>query len=155
VTLSDANSDDLVVDTISVWDKHVAHRNLQIAGFQVGGQSKIKSGNRKDREMIIELNNPYDAPDYFDLEIDRGTLPRRATVDVVLPNAGSSHPDPHRVLIPARSRVRANVSLVLPNSVKPGDAFRFSVIQRRKRLIMGGSTYEVRVPPAVIRIGGK
>jgi hypothetical protein len=153
VTLSDANPDDLVVDTISVWDKHVAHRNLQIAGFQVGGQSKMKSGNRRGSEMTIELNNPYDAPDYFDVEIDRGTLPRQATVDVLVPNAGSSHPDPHRVLIPARTRVKANVSLVIPNSVKPGDAFRFSVIQRRKRLIVGGITYEVRVPLKAIRIG--
>jgi hypothetical protein len=34
VTRSDANPDDLVVDTVSVWDKHVAHRNLQIVGFQ-------------------------------------------------------------------------------------------------------------------------
>lgn len=154
VTLSDANPDDLVVDTISVWDKHVAHRNLQIAGFQFGGQSKSKSGDRQS-DITIELNNPYDAPDYFDVGIDRGTLPKRATVDVLLPNAGSTHPDPRRVLIPARSRVRAHVSLVLPNTVRPGDAFRFSVIQRRKGRIMGGSTYEVRVPPAVIRIGDK
>jgi len=101
------------------------------------------------------LNNPYDAPDYFDVEIDRGTLPKRATVDVLLPNAGSIHPDHRRVLIPVRSRVRASVSLVLPNTVKPGDAFRFSVIQRLKGRILGGSTYEVRVPPAVTRIGGE
>ena len=155
VTLSDANPDDLVVDTISLWDKHVAHRNLQIVGFQIGGQSKSKSGSRAGDEITIELNNPYDSPDYFDVEIDRGTLPKRAMVDVLLPTAGSTHPDPRRVLIPARSRVRANVSLVLPNTVKPGDEFRFSVIQRRKGRIMGGSTYEVRVPPAVIRIGSE
>jgi len=33
VTRSDANPDDLVVDTVSVWDKHVAHRNLQVHWF--------------------------------------------------------------------------------------------------------------------------
>jgi hypothetical protein len=151
VTRSDANPDDLVVDTVSLWDKHVAHRNIEITRVEIA--ANIKSGKREGSEITIELNNPYDSPDYFDVEIDRGTLPKRATVDVLLPNAGSTHPDPRRVLIRARSRVRANVSLVLPNTVKPGDAFRFSVIQRRKGRIMGGSTYEVRVPPAVIRIG--
>jgi hypothetical protein len=114
-----------------------------------------KRGDRQGADITIELNNPYDAPDYFDVEIDRGTLPKRATVDVLLPNAGSTHPDPHRVLIPARSRVRANISLVLPNTLSPGDTFRFSVIQLRKGRIVGGSTYEVRVPRAVIRIGGE
>jgi hypothetical protein len=151
VTRSDANPDDLVVDTVSLWDKHVAHRNIEITRVEIA--ANIKSGKREGSEITIELNNPYDSPDYFDVEIDRGTLPKRATVDVLLPNAGSTHPDPRRVLIRGRSRVRANVSLVLPNTVKPGDAFRFSVIQRRKGRIMGGSTYEVRVPPAVIRIG--
>ena len=159
VTLSDANPDDLVVDTISLWDKHVAHRNLQVPIFQffreVPARGASKRGDRQGGEITIQLNNPYDAPDYFNVEIDRGTLPKRATVDVLIPNAGSTHPDPRRVLIPARSRVRANVSLVLPNTVSPGDKFRFSVIQLRKGRIMGGSTYEVRVPPAVIRIGGK
>ena len=104
-------------------------------------------------EIVIELHNPHDSPDFFDIEIDRGTLPKGATVDLLLPDAGAPHPDLHRVLIPANSRVKANVSFALPTSVKPGDAFRFSVIQRRGGRIMGGSTYEVRVAPEVIRIG--
>lgn len=114
----------------------------------------IKHAKRGGRGIAIVLNNPYGYPDYFSVEIDRGTLPKAAKVDVLLPKAGSTHPDSHRVLIPARSRVRASVSLMLPKAVTPGDAFRFSVIQRRKGRIMGGSTYEVRVPPAVIRISG-
>ena len=114
----------------------------------------VKRDKRRGGGIAIELNNPYDFPDYFSVEIDRGTLPKAAKVDVLLPKAGSTHPDPRRVLIPARSRVRARLSLALPSKVTPGDEFRFSVIQRRKNRIMGGSTYEVRVPPAVIRIGG-
>jgi hypothetical protein len=115
--------------------------------------TKRKPG--ESSEIVIELHNPHDSPDYFDIEIDRGTLPRSATVDLLLPKAGSTHPDVHRVLIPAHSRVRANVSLALPTSVKPGDAFRFSVIQRRRGGIVGGSTYEVRLPPELIRIGSE
>jgi len=114
----------------------------------------VKRDKREGRGIPIALNNPYDFPDYFSVEIDRGTLPKTAKVDVLLPKTGSTHPDSHRVLIPTRSRVMATVSLALPKKVTPGDAFRFSVIQRRKGRIMGGSTYEVRVPPAVIRIGG-
>jgi len=114
----------------------------------------VKRDKRPGGGIAIELNNPYDSPEYFSVEIDRGTLPKAAKLEVLLPKAGSIHLDSHRVLIPARSRVRASVSLTLPNRVTPGDAFRFSVIQRRKGRIIGGSTYEVHVPPAVVRIGG-
>lgn len=114
----------------------------------------VKRDKRRGGGIPIALNNPYDSPEYFSVDIDRGTLPKAAKVGVLLSRAGSTHPDAHRVLIAARSRVMARVSLALPNTVTPGDAFRFSVIQRRKGRIMGGSTYEVRVPPAVIRIGG-
>ena len=151
VTRSDANPDDLVVDTVSVWDKHVAHRNLQIIGLQIGGDARAKA---QKGGVEIDLHNPYDHPDFFLVEIDRGTLPKGASVDVVLPDAASIDPAIHRVLIAGRSRVRARVAVVLPAAVKPGAAFRFSVIQRWRERIMGGSTYEVRVPPAVIRIGG-
>jgi hypothetical protein len=150
VTLSDANPDDLVVDPISLFDKHVAHRNMHPTGLKVGGSS-IKA----ETDPSIDLNNPYDRPAFFSIEIDRGTLPRRARAELVLPRTAASREDAQRVLIPARSKVRAQVSLALPNTVRPGDEFRFSVIQRHKGRIMGGSTYMVRVPPAVVRIGGK
>jgi hypothetical protein len=150
VTRSDANPDDLIVDTISVWDKHVAHRNLQI----FGPQAMMRSGARGDSAgRMIELNNPFRVPDFFSVEIDRGTLPKLATVDVLLPKIGATPLDPQRFLIHARSKVKAKVSLSLPDVVKPGDEFRFSVIQRRKRQIIGGNTYIVRMPPAVVRVG--
>jgi hypothetical protein len=115
-----------------------------------GARAKSRKGRS---EIEIELNNPYDAPEYFEVDIDRGTLPKGATVEVLLPDSGRPDSDLRRILIPGFSRVTANVSLALPTNVKPGDAFRFSIIQRRKGRIMGGSTYEVRVPPTVIRIG--
>lgn len=152
VTRSDAEPDDLIVDTVSLLDKHVAHRNLHPIGFQWGGNLNVV---RERGDIVLELHNPYDAPDVFQVEVDRGTLPKKAKVDVLLPKEASTDPDPHRVPIPARSHVTARVSLVLPNSVKPGEEFRFSVIQRGKGRIMGGSTYVVRVPPAVIRVGDK
>ncbi|HXT61476.1 MAG TPA: hypothetical protein VN696_00435, partial [Pyrinomonadaceae bacterium] len=71
VNRSDANPDDLIVDTISVWDKHVAHRNIEITSDEIA--ANITSGKRQSSEITIELNNPYDAPDYFEVEIDRGT----------------------------------------------------------------------------------
>lgn len=150
VTRSDANPDDLIVDPISVWDKHIAHRNMQVLGLP-----QERATNRNSTERIIELNNPYRVPDFFSVEINRGTLPKRATAEVLLPKTGSTRLDAQRFLIRARSKVKANVSLSLPNTVKPGDEFRYSVIQRRKGKIIGGNTYVVRVPPAVVRIGGK
>jgi hypothetical protein len=94
-------------------------------------------------------------PDFFHVEIDRGTLPKGTSIDVRLPGPASTGPGTYRVPIPAQSRVRAAVSVALPHTVTPATAFRFSVIQRWRERSMGGSTYEVRVPPVLIRIGGQ
>jgi hypothetical protein len=95
----------------------------------------------------VKVKTLWAHPDFFHVEIDRGTLPKGTTIDVRLPGPASTDPGPHRVLIPARSRVRAGVSVALPHTVTPGAAFRFSAIQRLRQRIMGASTYEVRVPP--------
>lgn len=89
------------------------------------------------------------------MQIDRGTLPRNAQVVVGLREGGAAEAGPQRVNIPARSSVKTVVSLDLPGKRTPGDAFRFSVTQRLAHRIIGGSTYEIRVPPAVLRIGGE
>jgi hypothetical protein len=149
VTRSDANPDDLVVDTVSVWDKHVAHRNLQVTNLQ----SPQADAGMGSAEIAIDLHNPYESPEFFQVDIDRGTLPSGTRIDVRLTGSGASPPGDSRVLIPARSRVRARIAVDLPTTVKPGRTFRFAVIQRRKGNIMGGSTYELRVRPALIRIG--
>ncbi len=148
VVRSDAKPDDLVVDTVSLLDKHVAHRNIQIVTFPFAAQGVAATG---PQEIFIDLNNPYTHPDHFHVEIDRGTLPAKATVDVVLPSTGP-RADSRRVLIPARSRVRARITLALPATSKPGDEYRFSVIQRRRGRVIGGGTYDVRVPPVSVRI---
>ena len=151
VTRSDANPDDLQVDTVSVWDKHVAHRNVQVTGLEFLG-----AGIARDitaAEIPIALHNPYDHPDYFYVDIDRGTLPKEARVDVRLPRGAAAQSGSYRVLIPARSKIKAGITVTLPSTVRPGASFRFSVIQRLRTRLVGGSSYQVRVPPAVIRIG--
>src|SRR4029453_12757744 len=89
-------------------------------------------------EIAIDLHNPYESPEFFQVDIDRGTLPSGARIDVRLTGRGASPPGDSRVLIPARSRVRARIAVDLPTTIKPGRTFRFAAIQRRKGNILGG-----------------
>lgn len=58
------------------------------------------------------------------------------------------------VLIPAGKKVSAAVVIEPPPTAKPGSTFRFTVQQHQKGVLIGGSTYEIRIAPAEIK-GGK
>ena len=117
VTRSDANPDDLIVDTVSVWDKHVAHRNLQVTDLQSGGTRApgTKGGSRSicTTRMTILTSFRWTS-------IAGRYRPARTSTCGCL--AASIPPADSRVLIPARSRVRARLAVALPNTVKPGSA---------------------------------
>jgi photosystem II stability/assembly factor-like uncharacterized protein len=51
-----------------------------------------------------------------------------------------------RVLIPAKRALRTTLLIAPPPNVKPGSTYRFTVMQGLGETIVGGSTYEVRIP---------
>ena len=55
------------------------------------------------------------------------------------------------VLIPAGEKVRTFIIISPPPQAKPGSSFRFAVQQRQNGIIIGGSTYEIRIPPVEVR----
>lgn len=57
----------------------------------------------------------------------------------------------HRVFIPANDRLRATLLVTTsPATARPGSTYQFTVTQHVGATIMGGSTYEVRIPPAQV-----
>ena len=55
------------------------------------------------------------------------------------------------VLIPPDKPLRVGVIVQVPKGTPAGASLRFSVVQRARDAIVGGSTYEVRVAPQVAR----
>jgi hypothetical protein len=54
------------------------------------------------------------------------------------------------LFIPAQKHVVAAVVIATPNSTPPGAVYRCSIAQRSAETIVGGSTFEVRIPPAEV-----
>lgn len=55
------------------------------------------------------------------------------------------------LLIPAGEKVRTAVIISPPPKARPGSSFRFAVQQRQDGIIIGGSTYEIRIAPAEVK----
>jgi hypothetical protein len=57
------------------------------------------------------------------------------------------------ILIPARNKIQATLIVSPPPKAKAGSSYRFVIMQRQKKMMMliGGSTYEIRIPAAVVR----
>ena len=49
------------------------------------------------------------------------------------------------IRIPGGGHITAAIAMRAPDGAKPGDQFRFDVLQRRKGKIVGGSTYALAV----------
>lgn len=49
------------------------------------------------------------------------------------------------VILQPKERVSAKIEITVPPEAKPGDKYRFTIMQRRGEQIMGGSTYEIRI----------
>ncbi len=56
------------------------------------------------------------------------------------------------IVIAAAEKLRAALIVLPPAKAKPGSIHRFTVIQRQGTVIMGGSTYEIRIPPAEVSV---
>jgi hypothetical protein len=57
------------------------------------------------------------------------------------------------LLIPAGAKLRTAVIISPPPKAKPGSSFRFAVQQRQEGLIIGGSTFEIRIAPVEVKGG--
>jgi photosystem II stability/assembly factor-like uncharacterized protein len=57
-------------------------------------------------------------------------------------------PELHGVLIEPGETVQAEVVVIPPKDPRPGSAYRFSVVQKMGARLIGGSTFELRIPPA-------
>jgi hypothetical protein len=55
------------------------------------------------------------------------------------------------ILIPAQNKIQATFVVSPPPGAKPGSIYRFSVMQRQKNTITGGSTYEIKILPTEAR----
>lgn len=54
---------------------------------------------------------------------------------------------PH-LFIPANGKLRATVIISPPPKAKLGSKYQFTIMQNLGATVIGGSTYEVRIPPA-------
>jgi len=177
-------------------DKHVGLRNLHV----ITGSAPF-GGFRPPEFAWVEIHNPFDYPQFFDLILDRKALRREADLAVLLPvlsarpeplkldspgvrvvtakqkgwwtpalkRAGRSgfayvaqiaHPDDdpcHRrptipgLLVRPEKPLRIGIAVRAAQGAKPGDIERFSIIQRMGEVILGGNTFELRIPPAVVQ----
>ena len=56
------------------------------------------------------------------------------------------------ILIPASDKIQSTLIFSSPPKAKAGSSSRFVIMQRQKKMIItGGSTYEIRIPPAEVR----
>ncbi len=58
---------------------------------------------------------------------------------------------PH-IFIPANGKLRAALIVSPPSKAKPGSKYQFTIMQNVGDTVLGGSTYEVRIPPAEVGI---
>jgi hypothetical protein len=60
------------------------------------------------------------------------------------------------LLVPPGKPLRVGIVVRAGRRARPGDTAQFSIVQRTGDLIVGGSTYELRIPPLVVaaRRGG-
>jgi hypothetical protein len=176
-------------------DKHVGLRNLHV----VTGTAPF-GGAPLPLFTWLNLHNPFEYTQFFDLVIDRGALPRDAELVLLLPDVMTRHDlkkvvgkgvrvqsvrergwwgaalktvgkhafrsavtighpddddcDRHRVvpgmLLHPGKPLRVGVVIRQSRSAKPGNKSMFSLLQRVGDRIMGGSTFELRIPPVVV-----
>jgi hypothetical protein len=64
---------------------------------------------------------------------------------VYVADAAASSPTISGIRLPAGGHTTAAITVRAPEDAKPGDQFRFDVLQRRAAKVMGGSTYVLSV----------
>jgi hypothetical protein len=67
-------STDTDLDTVTMTDKHVVHRNLHLVAL--GAEPQIKPAGF----MALNFNNPYERDAVFDIAFDRANFPGRITL---------------------------------------------------------------------------
>lgn len=180
VSRSDANPNDHIADFVTPNDKHVAHRNFQIITpmFILNSvdvlfpELLVDLHNPDPGPEFFDVHvDPITLPDGFGMSLLLAAAPRagaRKTTGNEWWQAGSARSTERvwthhaaigrarravsGVLIGARERVTLGIAVRLPKQVRGGEAFRFAVVQKRGDRIVGGNTYELRIPPAEVAL---
>jgi hypothetical protein len=196
VTRSDAIPDDRRSWVIVPNDKHITQKNLYVI-TQASPSNVIKT--------VLNLHNPFDFHQYFDIIIDKSSMPKGSKLTLLLPKIemrnirykniattkgiklsnitrkqwwsgkakgitrddweysftiegqATIHPKDKDIeiipdiMIGPLAKIQATLIISPPPKGEPGSVYRFVVIQRCKETIMGGSTYELRIPPAEVK----
>jgi hypothetical protein len=64
---------------------------------------------------------------------------------VYVADAAAATPTISGIRLPADGHITAAITVGAPDGAKPGDQFRFDVLQRRRGQVAGGSTYALAV----------
>jgi len=89
--------------------------------------------------LADRLQREYLPPD--DLELQRRKLEDLDRNRIYAADASAKEPALSDVRIPAGSAVTAIVNLRAPKDARPGDHYRFNIVQRDRDRVIGGSTY--------------
>jgi photosystem II stability/assembly factor-like uncharacterized protein len=102
--------------------------------------SKISSKERQKYKVrgVFKEDLEYD----FSMKGDSTAHPENKGVEII--------PD---IMIMPHGKIQATLMISPRPNAKPGSTYRFIIMQRHKEIVMGGSTYEVRISPAEVRGG--
>jgi photosystem II stability/assembly factor-like uncharacterized protein len=148
VQRSDANPNDQIIASVVPDDKHLALLNVQV-------RNSLLSGGQ------LELQNQAPFPQFFDLAVSWQDLPKGTTLEFSLHPKHKQKAErlqertfeqsiAGRLLIPPGRKLRAKVAISDLGKTKAGGSYRFSVLQKTGDALVGGITYEIRIPPAEI-----
>lgn len=198
VNRSDAIPDDRRSWVIVPNDKHITQRNLHVITLPFPSSGEVI-------KTIINLYNPFDFHQYFDIIIDKNSMPLGSKLTLLLPKVEMRNiqnkniaiakginlskntrkqwwsgkvkgitrndweysftvegdPTIHSkdedieiipdIMIGPLDKIQATLIVSPPPKGEPGSAYRFVVMQRCKETIIGGSTFELRIPPTEVK----
>ncbi|HVG32873.1 MAG TPA: hypothetical protein VM911_07330 [Pyrinomonadaceae bacterium] len=110
------------------------------AGMQISGVTTREWWSRSNIKELSKKEWQYHA------RIEAGSAAAAAATSKL-----TRIPD---VLIPAGKKISAAVVIEPPPTAKPGSSYRFTIQQHQKGVLVGGSTFEIRIAPTEVK-GGK
>jgi photosystem II stability/assembly factor-like uncharacterized protein len=87
----------------------------------------------------------------------RGISKKGLEYDFSMKGGSTAHPEDKGIeiipdiMITPLGKIQATLLISPPPKAEPGSTYRFVIMQRHKEIIMGGSTYEVRITPAEVK----
>ncbi len=146
-------------------EKHVALKNLHVIDAAPGPGGILQP-------TVIKFHNDVDNWQAFDIVVDRKSFPVDGELSLTFDRLqtrrdlqksvhGANVARDQRkgrtiftsaaeatikgAMIAPKGYMQARIEVALPPRLKPGSRYRFTIMQRRGKEIVGGSTYEIRV----------